>query len=955
MSSLSVKHVGTGDDGFSNFEPMMKLPKAALVLGDASLQYSSEVARRSLRKDSCLLFTIAFAGVALIVGISLTGFLMTHLTSNVFSAQGFMTNMLASIDGTLEQSVDPVYNHLQTSLNHIRFRNVSTWEGISALTPWRLSFLSSFFGNYRRSVIDFANMAFAQEDVESEGGYDKWLPPHDEADDFGDDLAIGSITLVGWSNLLTNTTEVRTFDEEGSNTNDWWVSVRDDTTFNQWPGYFFPITADPRVPTDYRRREIIDTTWKDVHRWDLQPRQVHFTNIFFQGMISPGALFVGAIMPVYERNTPGADPGRRVRVTGVSFELPFLTHQLSMMDLQGGFVFLVEESTGILVAASDTSLSVLGDGENGTGTEFIYPIDSTHPLVRGAAQILKSTDSWPTLSDQLVQGEIDGVNHFFQCFLFHRYNFSLVGVYVIPAHIILGDVSSRAVLGSVFNVMCSVAFVVSIFVGVCHRFRKLRRDAQEQSRAMKLKVQEVNLAVGIAQQLANYDLRAAEQVLKGQGFASERVTQPLQQLLDNLTSYAPFLPDSLFTRLHGTEARRGTPNETLAGAMEGKTASLRSVEACTRRLRDPSYTLLAFARDVENAFPELILYTTAETLSSGLDAIDEFERTMGALYATYCLLRLDLDGKEIFSFGVDASGCALREPKDHHHKKLEFYSTMNWPAITDLVVRADLLRLDARGKTWVESATTFSSNQGNPTHHHSRSEQANTQHPNFPGNTEQEYANTNSGDQRDLEPHMLSQTRAEVASPTRTFKNTRSFKTPRLQNQPSPPNPKRPLALSACWFCWSFSCCLVGCHRFTKFLKGKIVLRHDRVVAMLVLTVVHDVMKNTALLPRVRPQHAPYHGHGAGECINDHDVALAYVMECFPHLLPSYNCLEPGQRAPVLFSQEKMGFNNGWLVQGEAPPSVLFSKFKQVISRGRIPNADISFYLVHWLTDLAGA
>ena len=124
---------------------------------------------------------------------------------------------------------------------------------------------------------------------------------------------------------------------------------------------------------------------------------------------------------------------------------------------------------------------------------------------------------------------------------------------------------------------------------------------------------------------------------------------------------------------------------------------------------------------------------------------------------------------------------------------------------------------------------------------------------------------------------------------------------------------------------------------------------------MLVLTAVHDVMKNTALLPRVLPQHAPYHGYGAGECINDHDVALAYIMECFPHLLPSYSCLEPGQRAPVLFTQEKMGFNNGWLVQGEAPPSVLFSKFKQVISRGRIPNADISFYLVHWLTDLAGA
>ena len=221
-------------------------------------------------------------------------------------------------------------------------------------------------------IVDFANMAFDQEDVESEGGYEKWLPPHVEADDFGDDRAIGSATYIGFSNLYTNTTEVRTFYEEGSNTNDWWISVRDDTTFHELPGYYFPLNNDPRLP-HIGRREMLGTIWEDVHRWNLQPRQVHFGNVFIQDIISPNALFVEAVMPVYERNTPGVDAGRRVRVTGVGFELPFITHQLSMMDLQGGFVFLVEESTGILVAASDPSLSVLGDGENGTGTEYVYP------------------------------------------------------------------------------------------------------------------------------------------------------------------------------------------------------------------------------------------------------------------------------------------------------------------------------------------------------------------------------------------------------------------------------------------------------------------------------------------------------------------------------------------------------------------------------------------------------
>jgi hypothetical protein len=50
-----------------------------------------------------------------------------------------------------------------------------------------------------------------------------------------------------------------------------------------------------------------------------------------------------------------------------------------------------------------------------------------------------------------------------------------------------------------------------------------------------------------------------------------------------------------------------------------------------------------------------------------------------------------------------------------------------------------------------------------------------------------------------------------------------------------------------------------------------------------------------------------------------------------------------------------MCFNNGWLVQAEAPPGALFTKFKQVISEGCASQSDINFYFVHWLTDLAGA
>ena len=38
---------------------------------------------------------------------------------------------------------------------------------------------------------------------------------------------------------------------------------------------------------------------------------------------------------------------------------------------------------------------------------------------------------------------------------------------------------------------------------------------------------------------------------------------------------------------------------------------------------------------------------------------------------------------------------------------------------------------------------------------------------------------------------------------------------------------------------------------------------------------VHTFVK----LARVQAEHAPYHGHAAGETIRDHDLALGYVLQ----------------------------------------------------------------------------
>ena len=95
-----------------------------------------------------------------------------------------------------------------------------------------------------------------------------------------------------------------------------------------------------------------------------------------------------------------------------------------------------------------------------------------------------------------------------------------------------------------------------------------------------------------------------------------------------------------------------------------------------------------------------------------------------------------------------------------------------------------------------------------------------------------------------------------------------------------------------------------------------------------------------ALLPVVEATHAPYLGFKAGDTINDHDLALGYVLDFHASLLPSFAELTVADQHTVRFTQSKMSFNHGWLVQGEAPPSPLFAKFKQV---RRLPQPSAAF------------
>jgi hypothetical protein len=54
-----------------------------------------------------------------------------------------------------------------------------------------------------------------------------------------------------------------------------------------------------------------------------------------------------------------------------------------------------------------------------------------------------------------------------------------------------------------------------------------------------------------------------------------------------------------------------------------------------------------------------------------------------------------------------------------------------------------------------------------------------------------------------------------------------------------------------------------------------------------------------------------------------------YVLEHDPECLPAFAKLDPSQQRPIKFTQAKLNFNHGWLVQAEAPPGALFCSFKK--------------------------
>lgn len=320
--------------------------------------------------------------------------------------------------------------------------------------------------------------------------------------------------------------------------------------------------------------------------------------------------------------------------------------------------------------------------------------------------------------------------------------------------------------------------------------------------------------------------------------ADKNSLQKRQSRVDDRPRLRAPVPDGPLT--HGQPVSK-IPNAELCSLMADKKTDWKRIQNCAARIREPDYGLREFFDDMEAGFPELKLYLAAESTTSGRTGDDEYQRTIGALFAIYFLMRIDIDGREGFVFGCDETADGLWIPRappdendellDKDKKRLNFYTKTDWAWITQLFVNSGIL--------------------------------------------------------------------------------LRSGQT-----------------LAVC---------------------------QERFIAMLALTAIHDIMKVEILCPSVCEAHAPFRDYRAGDKIGDHDVALGYVLEKFPHLLPSFAGLEPAQRKAVEFTQSKMEYNQGWLVQGEAPPGRLFSNFKTLLTSGGVEACNVSFYFVHWLTDLAGA
>jgi len=366
-----------------------------------------------------------------------------------------------------------------------------------------------------------------------------------------------------------------------------------------------------------------------------------------------------------------------------------------------------------------------------------------------------------------------------------------------------------------------------------------------------------------------------------------------------------------------------------AAVLEGKRPpSPRLAGRISAHIREQEYGLRQYHDDLVQAFPEMRFYAavkakevnappkagkaqSSSAAAAASDAVllaapprqarvklagaidptatnaEEYQRTVGAFFALYWLMRLGIDGEDGFTYGVDADWTPNRRPRHQREQDAALaVAASGANSSVNTTSRKDFFELSAG--------------------------------------------------QRELTFRQNTQWTKLAALMHEAGLLVWSNATARRNDSAAASSP-------------------AASSRSLSSAPGRWEVAIERTTAMLALTAVHDLMKVDPLLPTVQPEHAPYHGYNAGDKIHDHDIALGYVLDHFPEQLPSFAALPADQQRAIRFTQARIGFNHGWLVQAEAPPGALFTRFKHAIQHERATRSDLAFYFVHWITDLAGA
>jgi hypothetical protein len=159
------------------------------------------------------------------------------------------------------------------------------------------------------------------------------------------------------------------------------------------------------------------------------------------------------------------------------------------------------------------------------------------------------------------------------------------------------------------------------------------------------------------------------------------------------------------------------PNGELWSALEGQRTNWAMVRRMARSMMDADYSLTDFNQDLA-AFPELSLYlrdgSGTSSTSSSRTVGDEYQRTIGAFFAIYWLMRMETDGRDGFTFGVDNQWAAILAdkvkaqnagamtscddiPADvqqrlfNAERRLAFFNDAKWDFLKSLLIDAGLI------------------------------------------------------------------------------------------------------------------------------------------------------------------------------------------------------------------------------------------------------------------------